>query len=254
MVRSISRVPTQSTRSASRASAFAARVPVTPIPPIASAPPGSAPLPADVSATGIAEALRRARPAPAARPSSGRRRPRSAAAARAARSASAAARSSESAGGRRVTCQVRGSKSAVGKSHASAWTSWCSESVTAPVSAGSSSTRIASGSAVDQLLGAGDPVEEGAERPEGVVHREVGLERVLERLHHRSLAAVRERVGRQQQHRHAVDGRGRRARQQVRGARGRSTPCTRASTAGCSRARSRSRRAPSPARSSAGGS
>ena len=56
-----------------------------------------------------------------------------------------------------------------------------------------------------QLLGPGDPVEEPGDRPEGVVHGQVGLDRVLQLLQHRALVAGGVGVSRQQQHREPVD-------------------------------------------------
>ncbi len=150
-MKSLRRVPAQITTSASAASAFAARVPFTPMPP-ASHSPRYAPLPADVSATGIAQASASAASAasaaewttPPPATISGRRAP--------ARTATAAS-SSAAAGGRRGTDQVRGAKNAAGQSYASPCRSWCSASVTAPAASGSSSTRIASGSAASSCSG-----------------------------------------------------------------------------------------------------
>ena len=51
-----------------------------------------------------------------------------------------------------------------------------------------------------QLLGAGDPVEEPADRPEHVVHGQVGFDRVLQLLQHRSLVAGGVGVTRQEEH------------------------------------------------------
>ena len=62
---------------------------------------------------------------------------------RAERSSSAASASRSGSAGGRATCQTRRAKNASGQSNASAWTSCGSESVTAPVAAGSVSTRIA---------------------------------------------------------------------------------------------------------------
>ena len=57
-----------------------------------------------------------------------------------------------------------------------------------------------------QLLGAGDPVEEPADRPEDVVHGQVGVDRVLQLLQHRSLVSGGVGVTRQQEHREPVHG------------------------------------------------
>ncbi len=62
------------------------------------------------------------------------------------------ATSSGSAIGRRIT-QSRSAKNSAGKSNAWDWTSWGSDSTTAPVSTGSVSTRIACGSAVSSCSG-----------------------------------------------------------------------------------------------------
>ncbi len=59
------------------------------------------------------------------------------------RSTSVARASATASGCARGTCQVRPAKSSSGQSKASAWTSWGSAIVTAPVSAGSVSVRIA---------------------------------------------------------------------------------------------------------------
>ena len=67
VVKSLQRVPTPITRSASRASRFAAGVPVAPTAPSASGCAlGSAPRPACVSATGMPVASANARSAPVA--------------------------------------------------------------------------------------------------------------------------------------------------------------------------------------------
>ena len=75
------------------------------------------------------------------------------------------------------------------------------------------------GQRAHELLRARDAVEVGAQRPEGVVHRQVRLERMLERLHDRPLAAVGEGVGRKQEDGDAVHGCRGRASEHVRGAR-----------------------------------
>jgi bacteriocin biosynthesis cyclodehydratase domain-containing protein len=72
------------------------------------------------------------------------------------------------------------------------------------------------GQRVEELLGPGDPVEEGAEWAKGVVDAQVSLLWVLQRLHHRALAPIGEGVGGQEQHRHAGDGRRSGAGEQVR--------------------------------------
>ena len=161
VVKSLQRVPTPRTTSASRAAALAAVVPVAPIAP---------------------ERLRMVvRAASPCRP--GSRRPgcpwprrtrqrvgglgvdRAAAARRSAASRAAEQRgglgsSTSGSGTGRRTRHTRCSNSSSGKSNASACTSCGSASVTAPVSAGSVSTRIAASSAGTQLLGPLDPVPE----------------------------------------------------------------------------------------------
>ena len=117
----------------------------------------------------------------------------------------------DSAGQRRVgdrlpaMCQTRLANSSSGQSYASAWTSCGSASVTAPVSAGSVSTRIAASSADGSCSG----------RLTRSQYRETGLKasltltsqarRVLELLEDRVGDAGREHVARQQQHGDAVD-------------------------------------------------
>ena len=101
------------------------------------------------------------------------RRPRRSAGARAPRSSAAASASGAGSGSGRRTCQTRRSNSSSGQSNASACTSWGSASVTAPVSAGSVSTRIAASSARRELLGPLDPVPVPRDRPERVVDRDV---------------------------------------------------------------------------------
>ena len=65
-----------------------------------------------------------------------------------------AARARREASGRgRAMTQVRGASSSSGQSKASAWTSWGKASVTAPVSAGEVSTRMAAGSASMSISG-----------------------------------------------------------------------------------------------------
>ena len=73
--------------------------------------------------------------------------------ARADRSTSAARASAAGSGTGRGTCQTRGRNSSVGQSYASACTSCGSASVTAPVSAGSVSTRIAASRAAGSCSG-----------------------------------------------------------------------------------------------------
>ena len=63
----------------------------------------------------------------------------------------------------------------------------------------------------EELLRAGDAVEEAAHRPEAVVDADVAGGGMLQLLQHRPLAAGGVVVGGQQQHRHAVDGGGSRA-------------------------------------------
>ncbi len=62
---------------------------------------------------------------------------------RAERIARTAASSSAVSGAGLRTCQSRSAKNSSGQSYASAWTSWGSASVTAPVSTGSARTRMA---------------------------------------------------------------------------------------------------------------
>ena len=127
--------------------------------------------------------------------------------------------------------------------------------MTAPVSAGDVRTRIASGSAVIELLGAVDPIPVARHRLEAVVHRHV--------LRVRSTRAaagpapgrrVGEDVARQQQHRQAVDRRRRRAGDHVGRARADRRGAGERRAGGCASWRSRPRCAPSPARSAAGSS
>ena len=73
----------------------------------------------------------------------------------------------------RGTCQIRLENSSTGQSNASACTSSGKQMVTAPVSAGSVSTRIAARSAAGQLLGTLHPVEPARDRPEGIVDRHI---------------------------------------------------------------------------------
>ncbi|GAB3906658.1 hypothetical protein GCM10027612_78340 [Microbispora bryophytorum subsp. camponoti] len=131
----------------------AARVPVCPIAPTAHGwSYGTAPLPAWVSATGTP--WRRAKRASSAQAPlyltpppatiSGRREPRS--------SPAALARAAGSGTGR-ATCQTLRENSSSGQSYASACTSCGSASVTAPVSAGSVSTRMAPSSAAGSCSG-----------------------------------------------------------------------------------------------------
>ena len=132
-------------------------------------------------------------------------------------SAAAAIRATSGSG--RATCQVRSANSCSGQSSASAWTSCGSEIVTAPVSAGSVSTRIALEQGRGQLLGAVDLVEVLRQRAEGVVDGDVAGPRQLELLEHGGGGARREGARGQQQHRQAVDGGQRRAGEHVRRAR-----------------------------------
>ena len=74
-----------------------------------------------------------------------------------------------------------------------------------------------------QLLGAGDPVEEPADRPEHVVHGQVGIDRVLQLLQHRALVPGGVGVTGQQEHRQPVHRGQRGAGDQVHRTRVRST-------------------------------
>ncbi len=143
VVKSVHRVPIPRTTSASRAAASAGAVPVCPMPPRHCGwSHRSAPFPAWVSATAIpvaaAKSARAAHASECRTPPpatiSGRRAPRIRAAAPATAPAS---------GTGRRTVQTRSRNISSGKSYASACTSCGSASVTAPVSTGSVSTRIA---------------------------------------------------------------------------------------------------------------
>ena len=105
----------------------------------------------------------------------------------------------------RGTYQVRSAKRSSGQSWASACTSCGSASVTAPVSAGSVSTRIAAGQRRRQLLRAVDPVPEPRHRLERV-DADVVDPRVLKLLRRRVRDPGGEEVAGQQQDRDAVDG------------------------------------------------
>ena len=76
--------------------------------------------------------------------------------------------------------------------------------MTAPVSAGSVSTRIAFIKRRDELFRPADPVEEARHRPEDVVDGDVEGAGVLELLEHRVGHPVGELVGREEQHRDPV--------------------------------------------------
>ena len=129
-------------------------------------------------------------------------------------SAAASASRSGSAGGRR-TCQTRRAKNSSGQSNASACTSWGSESVTVPVSAGSVSTRIAASaddSSCSGRLMRSQKRDTGLKQSFTETSSEVGSSSSCE---HRAGDAGGEDVARQQQHRQAVDRRERRARDHV---------------------------------------
>ena len=128
--------------------------------------------------------------------------------------------------------QIRGSKKVAGKSNASVWTSWGRAMVTAPVSAGSVRTRIASGSAVSSCSGRMIRSKKRADRPEAVVHAHVRVDRVLQLLEDVALATGRVRVGGQQQHRQPVDVAVRGAGDHVGGARPDRRGARRASSGG----------------------
>ena len=119
----------------------------------------------------------------------------------------------------RGTYQVRDRNSSSGKSQASAWTSCGRLSVTAPVSAGLVRVRIASSSAVRQLLGPVDPVPVLRDGLERVAGRVVPGEVRLQLLQHRAGAAAGEDVAGQAQHRQPVHGGGGCAGDHVGGAR-----------------------------------
>ena len=68
----------------------------------------------------------------------------------------------------------------------------------------------------EQLFRPHHPVEKTRQRAEGVVHGDIGLDGVLELLQHIAGPPMRKSIGRQQQHRDAVDGGGRGAGQHVR--------------------------------------
>ena len=91
--------------------------------------------------------------------------------------------------------------------------------MTAPVSAGSVSTRIADSSAAGSCSGRQIRSKYLRHRPERVVDGDVAGVRQLELLQQRRGAAVGEGVGRQQQHRQPVDGGQRGAGDHVGGAR-----------------------------------
>ena len=94
-----------------------------------------------------------------------------------------------------------------------------SASVTAPVSAGEVSTRIASGSAVISCSGRVDAIPIARDGPEAVVDGDVLRLARLELLQHRRGHAIGEDVAGQQQHRQPVDRRARGAGDHVGGAR-----------------------------------
>ncbi len=208
VVRSISRVPTAITRSASRASAFAARVPVTPMPPSASSPPGRAPFPAEVSATGTPR--RSDSSASSGRASAWWTPPPAISSGRSAvRTASTTALSSAGAGGRRTTGQVRGSNRLGGEVVGLRLHVLMERQRHRAGLGGVEQDAHRLRQRGQQLLRSRDAIEERAQWAEGVVDRQVGLARVLERLHDRAGPAPGERVGRQQQRGHPVDrGRG----------------------------------------------
>jgi hypothetical protein len=103
-------------------------------------------------------------------------------------------------GDRRRITQSRSAKNSAGKSKAWLWTSWGSDSTTAPVSTGSVSTRIACGSAVSSCSGRLIRSKNRETGPEGVVDCGVGLDRVLQLLQHRALPAGGVGVAGQHQH------------------------------------------------------
>ena len=119
----------------------------------------------------------------------------------------------------RGTTQVRSSNSSSGKSHASAWTSCGRQSVTAPVSDGRREHPERGGQRGHQLLRPVDAVPVARHGPERVVDAHVLALRSLQLLEHRaSRAGCANRSPGQQQHRQPVHGRGRGARDHVRGA------------------------------------
>ncbi|GAQ68197.1 hypothetical protein SsS58_08656 [Streptomyces scabiei] len=132
-----------STTSASLASSSAAWEPVEPMPPTAQGwSHGTAPLPAWVSATGIPVASAKARSAVSA-PEYTAPPPATISGFLALRSNAAARSTAAGSGTGRPTCHTRRRKKETGQSWASACTSCGSARVTAPVSTGSVSTRIA---------------------------------------------------------------------------------------------------------------
>ena len=139
-----------------------------------------------------------------------------------------------------------------GTSNASDWTSSGRASVTAPVSAGSVSTRIASSAAGISCSG----------RSTRSKKRDTGLKQSLTETSRRGAPRASgapggrprgERVAREQQDRQAVDRRQRRAGHHVRRPRADRASCTRTSRAGFAGARSRPPCGPSPARCAPGG-
>jgi hypothetical protein len=144
VVKSLSRDPMTITRSAVRARRLAAVVPVTPIAPTAcGASNGSDPFPACVSPTGMPVARVKAASAPVASLYS-TPPPATTIGRDASRMRLAACRIAAASGRLRGIAHTRVSNNASGNSAASACTSCGSASVTAPVSAGDVSTRIAS--------------------------------------------------------------------------------------------------------------
>ena len=153
VVKSLSREPTTRTRSASRASRFAAVVPVTPMAPTAcGSSNANAPLPAWVSPTGMPVARAKSRSASVASLYS-TPPPATMVGRDEARIASAAVRTAPASGRLRGIVQTRGSNNERGNSAASACTSCGNARVTAPVSAGDVRTRIASISAAGSCSG-----------------------------------------------------------------------------------------------------
>ena len=122
------------------------------------------------------------------------------------RMTSAAAAMSAGSAWARLIRHVRGANSSAGQSKASACTSCGSASVTAPVSAGSVSTRIALSRADGSCSGRFTRSKYLRQRAERVVDGQVTRIRLLELLEHRTGHARREGAGRQQQHRDPVDG------------------------------------------------
>ncbi len=118
--------------------------------------------------------------------------------------ASAARASSVTSGLGRGTTQVRSSNSSSGKSHASAWTSWGRQSVTAPVSDGRGEHPERGGQRGHQLLRPVDAVPVARHGPERVVDAHVLALRPLQLLEHRGHPTGAEEVTRQQQHRQPV--------------------------------------------------